>query len=126
MEAVVKPIYIVDDEKSIVTIAQKILERLGYQVKTEISSLEALERFRSEPDRFDLVITDMTMPHMTGDKLVKEILSIRKDIPIILCTGFSEKITEKRAKELCIRSFVLKPLDKRDFAITVRNVLDEK
>ena len=72
-----------------------MLERLGYQVETEITSLKALERFHSKPDRFDLVITDMTMLYMTGDKLVKEILRIRQDIPTILCTDFSEKSQKK-------------------------------
>jgi PAS domain S-box-containing protein len=117
-------ILFIDDEKSIVQMAGKILGRLGYQVETEMSPKQALERFRSSPDRFDLVITDMTMPYMTGDKLVEEILNIRPDLSIILCTGFSEKISEEKAMELGIKAFALKPLDKGDFAITVRNVLD--
>ena len=118
-------ILFIDDEKSIVTMARQILERLGYQVETKQNPVDALESFHSKPERFDLVITDMTMPYMTGDKLVTQILNIRSDIPTILCTGFSEKISEKKAQELGIKAFVLKPLVKRDFAVTVRKVLDE-
>ena len=117
-------ILFVDDEKPIVQMVGKILGRLGYQVETEMSPKQALERFRSSPNRFDLVITDMTMPYMTGDKLVEEFLNIRPDLSIILCTGFSEKISEENAKELGVKAFVLKPLEKGDFAVTVRNVLD--
>ncbi len=118
-------ILFIDDEKSIVTMARQILERLGYQVETKQNPVDALESFHSKPERFDLVITDMTMPYMTGDKLVTQILNIRSDIPTILCTGFSEKISEKKAQKLGIKAFVLKPLVKRDFAVTVRKVLDE-
>jgi len=118
-------ILFVDDEKSIVNMAQKILERLGYRVETKNNPVDALELFHSKPDRFDLVITDMTMPYMTGDKLVEQILNISPDMPTILCTGFSEKISEEKAQELGIKAFVLKPLVKRDFAVTVRKVLDE-
>lgn len=118
-------ILFIDDEQSIVNMARQMLERLGYQVETKMNPVEALKLFRSKPDQFDLVITDMTMPHMTGSKLVKEVLYIRPDIPIILCTGYSEKISEEKAKELGIKTFALKPLAKSDFAVTVRKVLDE-
>ncbi len=118
-------ILFVDDEKSIVKMARQILERLGYQVETKQNPVDALESFHSKPEQFDLVITDMTMPDMTGDKLVEHILNISPDMPTILCTGFSEKISEKKAQELGIKAFVLKPLVKRDFAVTVRKVLDE-
>jgi PAS domain S-box-containing protein len=118
-------ILFIDDEQSIVNMARQMLERLGYQVETKMDPVEALALFRSKPDQFDLVITDMTMPHMTGNKLVKEILYIRQDIPIILCTGYSEKISEEKAKELGIKTFALKPLAKSDFAVTVRKVLDD-
>jgi len=118
-------ILFIDDEKSIVNMAQKMLERLGYQVETKKNPVDALELFHSKPDWFDLVVTDMTMPYMTGDKLVEQILNISPDMPTILCTGFSEKISEEKAQELGIKAFVLKPLVKRDFAVTVRKVLDE-
>ena len=84
-----------------------MLEHLGYQVTVRTSSIEALEVFRHKSDAFDLVITDQTMPNMTGRDLAKEQMSIRPDIPIILCTGFSEQIDEKKAKEMGILAFVL-------------------
>jgi PAS domain S-box-containing protein len=118
-------ILLIDDEKSIVNMAQKILERLGYQVETKQNPVDALELFRSKPEQFDLVVTDMTMPYMTGDKLVEQILNISPDMLTILCTGFSEKISEEKAQKLGIKAFVLKPLVKYDFAVTVRKVLDE-
>ena len=87
--------------------------------------VEALELFRSKPDKFDLVITDMAMPKMSGDILVKKILTIRPDIPIILCTGFSEKISEENADEVGIKAFLSKPLDMYEFAVKVRKALDQ-
>ena len=119
-------ILFVDDEPSLVNMVRQILERLGYQIETKRNPIEALELFRSRPDQFDLVITDMTMPEMTGQKLVKEILNIRPDMPIILCTGYSEKITKEKAGELGINTLVFKPFAVRDFTLTVRKVLDEK
>ena len=95
-------------------------------METKTNPAEALELFRSGPDRFALVITDMTMPQMTGQRLVKEILDIRPDMPIILCTGFREKISEETAGELGIKALVFKPFVVRDFTLTVRNVLDKK
>ena len=118
-------ILFVDDEKSIVDMARTMLGRLGYQVETEMNPVEALERFRSRPDFFDLLITDMTMPQMTGSTLVNKVQSIREDIPIILCTGYSEKISEAKTKALGIKAFVSKPFAMSDFAVTVRTVLDE-
>jgi len=116
----------IDDEVSIVKLTRLRLERLGYKVNATTSPIEALELFNSQPDQFDLVITDLTMPKMTGDKLAEEILNIRPDIPIILCTGFSEKIDEKAAKAIGAADYIDKPLDKRDFAFKVRKVLDRK
>ena len=116
----------IDDEESIAKLGRQSLELLGYKVKATISPIEALELFRSQPDKFDLVITDLTMPKMTGDKLVKEILNIRTDIPIILCTGFSEKIDEKKSKEIGAADYIEKPIDQRDFAFKIRKVLDKK
>ena len=116
----------IDDEESIVKLAHQRLERLGYTVEATTSPIEALTLFHSQPDRFDLVITDLTMPKMTGDKLVGEILSIRPNIPIILCTGFSEKIDEKAAKAIGAVDYIEKPLDTRDFAFKVRKALDRR
>jgi PAS domain S-box-containing protein len=117
-------ILFVDDEESIVDIGRHILNRLGYTVTTRTDSLEALKLFREQPDQFDLVITDMTMPRMTGTRLARELMGICPDIPIILCTGFSELITEKRAKEMGIREFVMKPLIMSEMARVVRRALD--
>ncbi len=116
----------VDDEELLLNSGRQQLERLGYQVEAKMSAVETLEIFRSNPDKFDLVITDMTMPNMTGDKLVKEILKIRPDTPVIICTGFSEKINREKTSEIGARQYIEKPLDKCDFAITVRQVLDGK
>jgi len=106
-----------------VEIGKQMLERLGYEVTTRTSSIEALELFRIKPDQFDLVITDMTMPQMTGDRLARELMQIRPDIPIIICTGYSERITEGKAKGMGIKAFVMKPLVMRDLANTVRKAL---
>ena len=119
-------ILFVDDDKSLIYVCRYRLERLGYQVETKTNPVEALELFRDSPDRFDLIITDMTMPQMTGDHLVEEILKIRPDKPTILCTGFSEKIDEEKAKEIGFSEYIEKPIDKWDFANKIRNVLDGK
>ncbi|MCP4578023.1 MAG: PAS domain S-box protein [Deltaproteobacteria bacterium] len=119
-------ILFVDDEEPIATSGKKILERLGYAVITSTSPTEALETYRADPDNFDLVITDMGMPKMTGEMFAKELMRIRPDIPIILCTGYSERTSEKQAKKLGIREFAMKPLEIRDLANTVRKVLDNK
>lgn len=117
-------ILIVDDEESMVDIGRRRLERLGYQVEARTNPIEALELFRADPDQFDLVITDMTMPHITGDRLLKEILKIRPDMPTILCTGFSEKIDEEKAKKIGVRQYIEKPFDKGKLSRLVRKVLD--
>jgi DNA-binding NtrC family response regulator len=103
-----------------------MLKRLGYQVVTRTTSIEALKFFRAHTERFDLVITDKTMPQMSGDKSAGELIAIRKDIPVILCTGFSYRITEEKAKKRGIKRFLNKPLVFRDLADNVRKVLDEK
>ncbi len=118
-------ILFVDDEESLLKMGHLMLIHLGYQVETNANPDEALELFRSKPDKFDLVITDMTMPQMTGDKLAKELMEIRPYIPIIISTGFSEKIDEYKAKEMGIHAFTMKPLVMRDLAVTVRKVLDD-
>jgi PAS domain S-box-containing protein len=116
----------VDDEESIVKMGNQRLERLGYKVESTTSPIEALDLFRSKPDQFDLVITDLTMPKMTGDKLVKEILNIRLDMPIIICTGFSEKMDGEKARAVGALGYLEKPHEKRDLAKMVRKVLDGK
>lgn len=119
-------ILFVDDEESIARLGRLQLARLGYQVEIETSPKKALEIFGANPKQFDLVITDMTMPAMSGDQFLREILQIRPDMPTILCTGFSEKIDEERARNIGARAYALKPLDRKDLAIIVRKVLDEK
>jgi len=118
-------ILFVDDEPALVNIGQQILESLGYKVVTRTSSLEALELFKIKSEKFDLVITDMTMPGMTGDHLSGEIIKIRADIPIILCTGYSKNISEAMAKRLGIRALAMKPVVVEQLANIVHQVLDE-
>ncbi len=119
-------ILFVDDEPSLVEMAERMLRQLGYDVDTKTSSIEALDLFKEEPDRFDLVITDIGMPLMAGDRLAQELIKIRPDVPVIICTGYSECFSEEKAKEMGIKAFIMKPLGMRDLANTVRKVLDEK
>ncbi len=100
------------------------LERLGYSVQGSIDPLDALEMFKADPDAFDLVVTDMAMPHMTGDQLVSEILIIRPKIPTMLCTGYSEKMSAEKAYKIGFSAFSLKPISRSEFAINIRKVLD--
>jgi len=118
-------ILLVDDQEQIVFMVKQTLERLGYQVATRTSSPDALEAFRAKPDEYDLVITDMTMPNMTGVELAPRLLEIRPDIPIILCTGFSELTDANKAKALGIREFLMKPIVRDQIAGTIRKVLDK-
>lgn len=118
-------ILFVDDEPALADLAQQMLESLGYAVTTTTDSLQALELFRSGPHLFDLVITDMTMPKMTGEKLAQELFKIRNDIPVILCTGYSGIMSAERSREIGIRDFALKPLLKKDLATKIRAVLDQ-
>jgi DNA-binding NtrC family response regulator len=101
-----------------------MLERLGYKVTTRAGSLDALTVFQADPLKFDMIITDMTMPNMTGDQLACEIIKIRPEIPIILCTGFSEYMNNEKAKSMGIRKFVLKPVSMEEIATAIRDVLD--
>jgi len=119
-------ILVVDDEKAIIDISKKILTSLGYAVEVRTSSIEALELLKAMPDKFDLIITDMTMPQMTGDKLAMELMKVRPDIPVILCTGFNEKITKERAEAMGIKAFLMKPLLKEEMAHKIRKVLDRE
>jgi PAS domain S-box-containing protein len=119
-------ILLVDDEKSIIAMEQNMLERLGYKVTSRSSSIEALEAFRAAPDKFDMIITDMAMPKMTGDKLSVELNKILPGIPVLLCTGFSETMSEEKAKSLGINGFLLKPIVMKDLSHKIREVLDKK
>ena len=117
-------ILLVDDEKAIIEMLKNMLERLGYKVTSCSSSIKALEVFRAGPDKFDLVITDMQMPNMPGDKLSAQLNRIRTDIPILLCTGFSETMSEENAMSLGIKGFLLKPIVMKGLANKIREVLD--
>ena len=117
-------ILFIDDEPVVAKIGKMALEPLGYDVEVRTSSIEALELVRVHPERFDLIITDMTMPQMTGDELTKELIKIRPDIPVILCTGFSNKMSKEQALRIGVRAFIMKPFVIGDLAATVRKVLD--
>ena len=114
----------IDDEETLAVMGKDMLERLGYRVATETSSIEALSIFRDQPNTYDLVITDQTMPEMTGVDLARRMLQIRPDLPIILCTGYSSQVSEEKAKAFGIKGFAMKPLARKDIAVLIRNVLD--
>jgi CheY-like chemotaxis protein len=118
-------ILLTDDEEAIILLERKILERLGYRVTVCKDGVDALAVFRENPNSFDLVITDVAMPNMTGDQLARELISIRPDIPIIICTGFSEKIGSAEAKVIGVKEFVMKPIAVLELCKKVRKVLDE-
>jgi CheY-like chemotaxis protein len=118
-------ILLVDDDESILRLEKQVLERLGYKPTAHASSLDALETFMSDPDAFDIVVTDMTMPKMTGDRLARKVKEIRPAIPVVICTGFSERIDEEKSKSLGIEGFLKKPVYNSDLASMVRKVLDE-
>jgi PAS domain S-box-containing protein len=117
-------IILVDDDKELAQMNKTVLESLGYKVTALTSSAETLDTFQKDPDGFDLVLTDMTMPNITGSELSERILAIRPDIPIILCTGYSGLINEEKAKKLGIREYVMKPVTMKSLAKVVRKVLD--
>ena len=117
-------ILLVDDENIVATVVKQMLERLGYQVTARTSSIEALEAFRASSDKFDIIITDMQMPNMSGDKLAFELTKIRPDIPILLCTGFSETMSEEKAFSMGIKGFLIKPIVLKDLSQKIREVLD--
>ena len=116
-------ILFVDDEKSLIELGDKMLSSLGYHVVTKTDPLEAIEIFKTNPDQFDLVITDMAMPNMSGTRVAKELMKIRADIPIVLCTGFSKLIDAETAKSFGIKGFLMKPITIHRLAETVREVL---
>lgn len=118
-------ILFIDDEQHLAYIGKEMLEYLGYDVTASTSSAEALELFQSRPERYDLVITDMAMPQITGEKLAQKLIKIRSDIPIIICTGFSDKVTPENVKMIGIKEFAMKPLLMQDLAHTIRKALNE-
>ena len=116
----------VDDEYELTDIGEQMLRHLGYKITTMTSSVEALELFRTLPQKFDLVISDMTMPKMTGLELAGKLLQIRPDIPIILCTGFNEHLSEDAVKESGIRKVIMKPMVMQTLSKTIRKILDDQ
>ena len=118
-------ILLVDDEKQILRIEQMILERLGYKVEPKSSSLDALKTIKANPNSYDLIISDMTMPNMTGDQLAQKIMNIKPEMPIIICTGFSETISMENIKLMGVKALLMKPIIRSEIALTVRKVLDE-
>jgi CheY-like chemotaxis protein/anti-sigma regulatory factor (Ser/Thr protein kinase) len=117
-------ILLVDDELLVVEVTRRRLELLGYQVSSYTRSDEALECFLRQPDAFDCIITDQTMPKMTGEQLTRAVLDVRPDIPVILCTGYSALVDAEKAEKIGVKAFVLKPFDQKNLAHTVRTVLD--
>jgi PAS domain S-box-containing protein len=119
-------ILLVDDEKVMVDVTKQILERLGYTVVATTSSIVALEAFQEEPDEFDLVITDQTMPNMTGTQLARELIAVKPDIPVILCSGYPENVNLEEVRSIGIKKFITKPISKQDIAALIREVLDRE
>ena len=118
-------ILFVDDQSFIVDTGKKILESHGYKVVGQTSSVDALNAFLAQPSKFDLVVTDLTMPKMTGVDLSQAILKIRPDIPIILCTGFSEELQPQKAQRLGIKKIVMKPFTIKELTHVIETLLDE-
>jgi signal transduction histidine kinase/ActR/RegA family two-component response regulator len=118
-------ILLVDDEQILLDMGRTMLERLGYHVTSRLNGVEALNVFQSDPQKFDLVITDQTMPGITGLELSRQILHLRPDIPVILCTGYSSIISEEKARSTGIRGFAMKPLTRKEIAALIRQVFDE-
>jgi CheY-like chemotaxis protein len=119
-------VMVVDDEQMVAKMVQRQLENLGYRVTSFTDPQHAFEHFSKDPSQFSVIMTDMTMPKMNGILLAKEIISLRPDIPIVLCTGFSELVNEEKAQAIGIRAFLMKPLVRKTIADTVRKVLDQE
>ena len=119
-------VLLVDDEEEVALIEKEMLERLGYRVTVKVSSPEALETFRQGPHEFDVVVTDQTMPRLTGAQLAREMLAIRPDLPIILTTGFSETLTPEESRKIGIREYLLKPLVRHEIGKAIRKTLDRQ
>jgi len=117
-------ILFVDDEQALAELGRQMLSRLGYKVEIRASALDALAAFEHHPHKYDMVITDLTMPHMTGDVLARRLLDLRPDLPVILCTGYSDRMNQAKARQIGVAAYLLKPLSVKELAVTVRQVLD--
>jgi PAS domain S-box-containing protein len=118
-------ILLVDDEEMIISSTKKILERLGFEVVAKTSSVDALEAFQEEPEKYDVVFTDQVMPNMTGTQLSEKLLSVRPDIPIILCSVFPEDVDPEQIKRIGIKEFIAKPISMQKINKIIRKVLDK-
>ena len=118
-------ILVVDDDEVVVRMEKRMLENLGYKIEAVTNGREALRIFSEKKEDYDLVITDMTMPGLTGVDLARQLLVLRPDLPIIICTGFSDRLDENIAREIGIREYVSKPIVLKQFAGVIRKVLDE-
>lgn len=119
-------VLVVDDEERSLSLMKTILEGLGYTVTALTSGLEALELFKKDPHQYDLVLTDLIMPNLTGDKLVLEIIAIRIDMPVIITSGFTDTIVNDKFKQIKNKGFIAKPFQPQELAKTIRQVLDKK
>jgi len=117
-------ILVVEDEDALLKVMAQMVERLGYKAVLASSSVQAFDLFRENADGFDLVVTDQTMPQLTGAELAKKILMLRPDIPVIICTGFSDLVSREIAEDIGIREFIMKPITIKKLAATFRRVLD--
>lgn len=115
----------VDDEPSLAKLGKHLLESLGYTTEAITDPQKALDMLRKDPDKYDLLITDMSMLKMAGDQLVSETLKIRKDMPTIVCSGYNTKISAKEASDIGAHSSIMKPMKRSELAIMVRKVLDD-
>jgi two-component system cell cycle sensor histidine kinase/response regulator CckA len=119
-----KVVLLVDDEDMIVNVTGQMLERLGYEVVAETNSLDALEQFQEKPDEFDLVITDQVMPNMTGTELAEKIFTIRQNMPVILFSGFPERICHEELQRIGIHHFIMKPINRQEFTTLIQEILN--
>ena len=119
-------IMVVDDEETLAEVNGEMLKLLDYDVTVITSSTDALNAFKEKPENFDLIITDMTMPELNGLDLAREILGIRPEIPVILCTGFSDQITKESAMTVGVREFLNKPVTLKNLAATVEHILSSE
>ncbi len=117
-------ILLVDDEPAILTLTQNQLSSLGYEVETHDDPLDALIAVQAAPERFDLLITDMTMPHMTGDQLIREVRTINPALPVLLCTGYSEKMDREGSRELGVEGYLEKPIRKNQLARVIKTIIE--
>jgi DNA-binding NtrC family response regulator len=117
-------ILLIDDEGDVLQMEESLLKRMGYNIKPFMDSTKALEAFRSNPDQFDIVVSDITMPGLSGEDLSEKLLQIRPDIPILLCTGFSWSMSKEKALSIGVKGVLLKPIIMKDFATKIRDILD--